>query len=82
MIWQSDDVLKIAAGALFRQNDGWIVFCLTEGKATLRPLRIGRNNGIEAEVLEAVVPGDTVIVHPNDKIAEGSAVIGRCPTAA
>ena len=77
VIWQSDDVLKIPAGALFRHNEGWAVFRVSEGKAALRPLKIGHNNGLEAEVLEGLAPGDTIIIHPSDLVADGLRVMGR-----
>ena len=50
---------------------------MSEGKAQLRPLKIGHNNGVEAEILEGLAPGDQIIVHPSDKITDGLKVLGR-----
>ncbi len=77
VIWEGSDVLKVPAGALFRQGDGWAVFGVADGKAVLRPVRIGKNNGLEAEVLDGVAENDPVIVHPSDKIKEQVAVVPR-----
>lgn len=77
VIWHAGDVLKIPAGALFRHKDGWAVFRVSEGKAHLRPLKIGHDNGLESEVLDGLAPGDQVIVHPSDKITDGLQVTGR-----
>lgn len=77
VIWEGTDVLKVPAGALFRHGDGWAVFGAAHGKAVLRPVRVGKNNGLEAEVLEGLAENDPVIVHPSDKIKDGVAVVPR-----
>ena len=77
VIWEQDDVMKIPAGALFRHADGWAVFAIEAGRATLRPVRMGRNNGLEAEVLEGLRVGERVILHPSDKIRPGRAIAPR-----
>ncbi|MGH8565016.1 MAG: efflux RND transporter periplasmic adaptor subunit [Gammaproteobacteria bacterium] len=77
VIWKKDEVLKIPAGALFRHVAGWAVFRVTGGEAELHPVRIGHDNGLEAEVLDGLAPGDPVIVHPSDKISDGVRVARR-----
>jgi HlyD family secretion protein len=77
VIWEGDNVLKVPAGALFRHDGGWAVFVAAEGKAVLRPVRIGHSNGLEAEVLEGLAEGEQVIQHPGDKIKDGSAIAPR-----
>jgi len=77
VIWEGENVLKVPAGALFRHNGGWAVFVVAEGKAVLRPVRIGHSNGLEAEVLEGLAEGEQVVQHPSDKIKDGSATAPR-----
>ncbi len=77
VIWESDNVLKVPAGALFRQEKEWAVYVLAEGKAVLRTVQIGHNNGLEAEVLGGLREGDRVILHPGDKIKDGVAIVSR-----
>ncbi len=72
--WSGDDVLKLPAGALFRSSDSWAVFVFKGGRAKLRPIRIAHNNGLEAEVLDGLAEGDAVILHPGDRISDGSRV--------
>jgi HlyD family secretion protein len=74
VIWQGDDVLKIPAGALFRHGEGWAVYAVVEGKAVLRPVDVGHNNGLEAEIVEGLREGEPVVVHPSDRIKDGVAV--------
>ncbi|MDD2240396.1 MAG: efflux RND transporter periplasmic adaptor subunit [Kiritimatiellae bacterium] len=75
--WESDSVLKVPAGALFRSGGAWAVFVLEKGKARLRKLQIGHNNGLEVEVLDGLTEGDSVIVHPGDQIRDGISAKAR-----
>jgi HlyD family secretion protein len=72
--WQGDDVLQVPAGALFRVGNDWMTFAVQEGKARLRKVEIGHNNGIAAEVLSGLVQGDAVIAHPADTVHDGASV--------
>ena len=74
---ESDRVLQVPAGAVFRQGDGWAAFAARDGRAALRPLRIGRRNDAAIEVLDGLTEGETVILHPSDKIAEGVRIRAR-----
>jgi HlyD family secretion protein len=77
VLWESDDVLKVPAGALFRRGDGWAVFAVVDGRAELRPVQVGHNNGLEAEVLGGLAEGAAVVLHPSDRIQDGVAVAPR-----
>jgi HlyD family secretion protein len=79
VIWKGENVLKVPAGALFRQGKQWAVYVRQEGKAVLRTIKIDNdhNNGLEAEVLEGLKEGDEVVLHPGDKVKEGVAIAPR-----
>lgn len=77
VLWQGDGLLLIPASALFHHQDGWAVFVAREGRARLAPVKIGQRNGLTAQVLDGLKAGDQVIVHPDDKIAEGVRVKAR-----
>jgi HlyD family secretion protein len=47
------------------------------GRARLQEVQAGHSNGLETEVLEGLREGDTVVLHPSDKIADGVAVRAR-----
>ena len=74
VVWQGEDVVKVPTGSLFRHGDGWAVFSVADGEASLRAVELGERNSEEAQILEGVEPGDQVIVHPSDSIADGTAV--------
>jgi HlyD family secretion protein len=77
IIWERSGVLKIPTSALFRVDDTWTVFALRDGRAAQTPVKIGRRNAIEAEVLSGLAEGDRVIVHPGDTVADGVLVTPR-----
>jgi len=77
IIWEKDGVLKVPTSALFRHGDGWAVFRVEDGRAALRPVKVGKKNGLAAEVVEGLTNHDAVVVHPSDKVADGVQVIRR-----
>ncbi len=77
IIWKADDVLKVPASALFRRGREWAVFAVADGRAVLRSVKIGRQNDLEAQVLDGLREHDVVIVHPSDRVADGAAVSDR-----
>ena len=77
VVWESDDVPKIPASALFRRGDAWSVFTVEGGVARLRPVEIGHLAAFEAEVLGGLEPGAAVILHPSDRVRDGVRVAAR-----
>jgi HlyD family secretion protein len=73
-IWQGKNVLNVPAGALFRRGQGWSVFAVEGGRARRRDVEIGHRNPAEAEVLRGLAAGDTVVLHPSDRLQDGSRV--------
>jgi HlyD family secretion protein len=77
IIWEGKDVLKMPSGALFRHENGWAVYVVEDGQAVLRPVQIGRGNGLETQIVSGLREGEQVILHPSDKIKAGAAVVPR-----
>ena len=77
VVWQQDDALRVPASALFRSGGDWAVFVAEDGTATRRTVRIGRNNGIVAEALGGLEPGERVILYPSAAITDGAAIAPR-----
>jgi HlyD family secretion protein len=77
IVWQSPDVMKVPSGCLFRSAGKWAVYVAEGRTAELRTVEIGKNNGVEAQVLAGLQVGDRVVLHPGDKIADGKAVAPR-----
>ena len=77
VISEADNVLKVPAAALFRRGEQWAVFVADRGRALLRPVKIGRRNDLEAEVLAGLSENETVLIHPSDKIQNATRIRER-----
>jgi len=77
VIWQSEDVLKVPAGALFRSGNEWFVYVVRQSRAALQNVQLGHLNGIEAEVLKGLSEDDEVILHPSDRVGQGIRIMAR-----
>jgi HlyD family secretion protein len=77
IVWEGTDRSKAPTGALFHHGEGQAVFVAQEGKAVLRPVRVGRTNGLETEILDGLTEGESVIVHPGDTVKEGVSIVPR-----
>jgi HlyD family secretion protein len=71
VVWESADTLKLPTGALFRRGDQWATFVVADGRAHLRPVKVGRSSGNETQVLEGLKNGDLVIVYPGSRVQDG-----------
>jgi len=77
IVWEDDDAIIVPSSALFREQGDWAVFVVTDGEAGRRTVRIGRNNGAQAQVLEGLRKGETVILYPASEITDGTRVEQR-----
>jgi HlyD family secretion protein len=62
---------------LFRVGNESAVFQVVNGVVQQQTVKIGRQNGLEAEVLEGLAEGDRVVLHPSDQIEPGVPVRQR-----
>jgi HlyD family secretion protein len=75
--WQSDDAVQVPLSALWRAGGDWAVFVVEDGAAVRRTVGVGRRNAREAQVLEGLAPGETVITHPSDDVTAGTVIADR-----
>lgn len=77
VLWESRDVLKVPLSALYRSGSDWMVFQDAGGRATPTRVRIGHENGLEAEVLDGLTAGQRVVTHPSDRVTAGARIEPR-----
>jgi HlyD family secretion protein len=75
--WSADDALMVPISALFRKGDEWAVFAVENGRTQTTMLKIGHRNNRVAEVLAGLSSGGEVVLHPSDRIGDGTRVIRR-----
>jgi len=76
-VWEEENTLIVPVLALSREGGGWAVFVEAEGRAELRRVSIGRRSQLEAQVLDGLVAGERVIMHPSDRVQHGVRVADR-----
>lgn len=75
--WVDEDALRVPLSALFRIGANWAVFRIDQGRAKQTMVKLGHRNSAYAEVLQGLSKNDTIILFPNDRIADGTAVKER-----
>jgi len=77
LVWQSDDVLTIPIGALFRHDGKWAVFAVIDGRARITLIDIDHMNNRYAEVVGGLEVGQAIVLHPSDRISDNIRVVSR-----
>ncbi|HJU10390.1 MAG TPA: efflux RND transporter periplasmic adaptor subunit [Candidatus Binataceae bacterium] len=77
VIWKGENVVTVPVGALFRDNDNWAVFAVVDGRANLAPVKVGHRNNRTAEIVEGLSAGARVVLHPSDRVSNGTRVASR-----
>jgi HlyD family secretion protein len=76
-VWRGPEEVQIPASALFRHAGSWAVFLLDGGHARIHRVEPGRRSGVRAQITAGLAPGQTIIVHPGDAVADGVRVSPR-----
>jgi HlyD family secretion protein len=77
VVWEKENVVIVPSSALFRQHQNWAVYVQENGRAALRSVSIGQNNGVEAQVLDGVQKGDRVVLFPSANLVDGALIAQR-----
>jgi HlyD family secretion protein len=77
VIDEANDVTKVPTSALFRVGKESAVFKVVDNVVQQQIVKIGRQSGLEAEVLAGLEPGDRVVIHPSDQVEAGVVVRQR-----
>ncbi len=77
VIDEARDALIVPTSALFRVGKESAVFRVIDDVVHQHKIKVGRQNGLEAEVLEGLAEGDKVVLHPSDRIEDGVKVRQR-----
>jgi HlyD family secretion protein len=72
--WSGEDILQVPISALFRDAGNWSAFVMTNGNARLVRVKVGRMNDERAQILEGLQKGESVILHPSEKIEDGTRI--------
>lgn len=73
-VYEAPDALRVPISALFRRRDEWTVYTVERGRARAAPVTLGQRNTAFAEVLGGLAEGAFVVLHPSDRVADGTRV--------
>jgi HlyD family secretion protein len=71
VIDEAENVLKVPTSALFRVGNESAIFKVVNNVVRQQNVMVGRQNGLEAEILAGLDEGDLVVLHPSDRVDEG-----------
>jgi HlyD family secretion protein len=77
VLWEAGEVLAVPLTALFRDREQWALFVAENGRATLRQVEVGQKNGVLAEIRQGVATGEQVVLHPSDRVSDGTRIRSR-----
>lgn len=77
VIWETDDAMQVPVSALFRCDGGWCVFTVEQSRAQQQQIEVSQRNPFDAIVLTGLEPGESVVLHPNERIETGSRISER-----
>ena len=75
--WQGTDLLTVPVSAIFKHEQRWHVFVVDGQNARLRPVELGKRNGFDAQIVSGLQADETIIIHPGERIADGSLIQPR-----
>jgi HlyD family secretion protein len=71
------NVLKVPVSSLFRHEGAWALYAVEHGRAVRQIVEVGQQSGLEAEVSNGIVEGQTIIVYPSESVRDGVQVVAR-----
>jgi HlyD family secretion protein len=77
ILWEEQGVLQVPSGAVFRSGERYSVYVVEKGRAKVRPVEVGKRNGLAAQILSGLSEGETVVLHPGDTVTDGRKVRPR-----
>ncbi|NJO31878.1 MAG: HlyD family efflux transporter periplasmic adaptor subunit [Rhodospirillales bacterium] len=73
-VYEIASALRVPISALFRRGDQWAVYIVENGRTRSSAVQVGYRNGQFAEVLGGLAEGKLVVLHPSDRVHEGTRV--------
>lgn len=77
VVWETSSAVQVPQSALFRDGEQWAVFTVEQGVAKLRHVTVGQHNDTDVQVVSGLMPGERIVLHPNDRIIDGTRIVER-----
>lgn len=74
VVWERENVVRVPLAALVPYGEEWGVWVAKGGRVQLRAVSVGRRGNDVIEVTRGVALGDSIVVHPDERLVEGARV--------
>ena len=71
VVWEGSQIVQVPASTVFRHGDGWALFRIEGGVARITPVTLGQRTMRDVQIEKGLAGGETIIVHPSDKVGDG-----------
>ena len=73
-VYRNDQSIVVSRSELKESKTGWLVLVSDQGQAVQRQVVLGRDDGIEFEILSGLVKGDLLITEAKNGLANGDKI--------
>lgn len=70
-------VAQVPLASVFRSREGWSVFVVRDDRARIVPVELGARSDTAVEIVKGVAESDRVLVHPGERVVDGTRVSPR-----
>ncbi|MBL9006480.1 MAG: HlyD family efflux transporter periplasmic adaptor subunit [Myxococcales bacterium] len=77
VVWEGAQVVQVPASTVFRHGDGWALFRIEGNIARITPVSLGQRTMRDVQIESGLSGGETIIVHPSDKVSDGVKVASQ-----
>jgi HlyD family secretion protein len=74
VLWRGENVVQVPQGAIFRHGDGWAAYRVDRGRTSLITVQPGHRGDANVEITSGLSVGETVAVHPGERVKDGGRV--------
>lgn len=77
VLWSAESVLTIPSSSLVPSGEGWGVFVVRNGRASLQPITLGHQGSRMMEVVAGLKAKDLIVAHADERVSDGTRVTGK-----
>lgn len=75
IVWEDDKALMAPSSALFREGEQWAVLVVQGNRARLTRVKVGHDNGRQAQIVAGLSEGQQLVLYPAPELADGTRIV-------
>lgn len=73
-VYHDETAIVVSRNVLLQSREGWTAFIVKDGHAELRKVDVGRERGLDFEIVKGLLPGDLLVSEVKSGLAPGDKV--------